>query len=96
MLKNITIVMIIGINLIHAENIQAIDKLEKDNQILSLQLESIALKKQIIEMQNFIENDKLKKEKEIRHESAIAKFRNELRASRNRARRTHLSYDAYR
>jgi len=96
MLKYITILMFIGINLIHAENIQPINKLEKDNQILSLQLEAIALKKQIIEMQNFIDHDKLKKEKQSRHEMAIAKFRNELRASRNRASRTHLTHDEYR
>ena len=61
MLKYITIFMFIGISLIHAENIQTLNKLETENQVLALQLEAIALKKQIIEMENFIESDKLKK-----------------------------------
>ncbi len=96
MLKYITIFMFIGISLIHAENIQTLNKLETENQVLALQLEAIALKKQIIEMENFIESDKLKKKTHLKHAKAIIQFRNELRVSRNRSRRTHLNYGRHR
>lgn len=98
MLKYITMFLLLGINILSAENIQAtqvtqsISRLEAKNQVLALQLEAIELKKRIIEMEKFIANNQLKKEKESKRASAIAKFRSELRASRNRSRRTYSSY----
>ncbi len=103
MFKYITIFMLIGINLLSAENIQAtqvtqsISRLEANNQVLALQLEAIELKKRIIEMENFIANNQLKKEKESKRAIAIAQFRSELRASRNRSRQRQVShYSSYR
>lgn len=101
MFKYITMFMLIGINLLSAENIQAtqvtqsINKLEANNQILALQLEAIELKKRIIEMENFIEKNQLKKERESKRASAIARFRSELRASRNRSRQRQVSNYAH-
>ena len=96
MLKKITILMVIGINLTYADNIQTVNTLESQNQVLALKLEATQLKKKIIEMEKIIEQDKLKKEKEAKHVSAIAKFRSELRASRNRSNRTSLDHTPYR
>ena len=96
MLKKITILMVIGINLTYADNIQTVNALESQNQVLALKLEATQLKKQIIDMEKIIEQDKLKKEKAVKHASAIAKFRSELRASRNRSNRISLDYASYR
>jgi hypothetical protein len=82
MLKYIIISLFIGISFIHADNIQTLDTLEAERQALILKLDTIALKKQIIEMENFIENDKLEKEAKIEREKALIRFKNDLRASR--------------
>ena len=83
MLKYIVVSMLLGISLIYAENNQTLNKLEAENQALLLKLESYALKKQIIEMKNFIENDKIEKEKKVEREKALIRLRNDLRADRN-------------
>ena len=87
MLKYIIISMFIGISFIHADNIQNLDKLKAEKQALVLKLEAYALKKQIIEMENFIANDKLVKEKRIEREKALVRLKNDLRANRNRVKR---------
>ena len=79
--------MFIGISFIHADNIQNLDKLKAEKQALVLKLEAYALKKQIIEMENFIANDKLVKEKRIEREKALVRLKNDLRANRNRVKR---------
>jgi hypothetical protein len=43
-------------------------------------------------MEKFIESEKLKKEKRIERERALMRFKQALRASRNRARHTRLVY----
>lgn len=83
MLKYIIIGIFVGISFIHADNIQNLDRLEVEKRALMLQLETYALKKQIIEMKNFIENDRLERKEKMEHEEALTRFKNELRASRH-------------
>jgi len=49
---------------------------------LILKLEVYDLKQKIIERQNFIENDKLAKEKNRNRENALVRLKNDLRANR--------------
>ena len=92
MLKYIIISVFIGISFIHADNIQSLDKLEVEKQALLLKLETYVLKKQIIEMENFIANDKLEKEKKVEREKALIRLKNDLRADRNKMKHMRLSY----
>ena len=92
MLKNIVISVFVGISFIHADNIQNLDKLEVEKQALLLKLETYVLKKQIIEMENFIANDKLEKEKKVEREKALIRLKNDLRADRNKIKHMRLSY----
>jgi len=71
MLKYLVISMVIGISFLNAENIQNIEKLKAEKEALVLKLEAYSLKKKIIEMQNFIENDRLEKEKKLARERAL-------------------------
>ena len=82
----------IGISFLNADSIQNLEKLKAEKQALVLKLEAYSLKKKIIEMQNFIENDKLQKEKKIERERALIRFKNELRANRNRVHHRRLVY----
>ena len=82
----------IGISFLSADSIQNLEKLKAEKQALVLKLEAYSLKKKIIEMQNFIENDKLQKEKKIERERALIRFKNALRANRNRVQHTRLVY----
>ena len=82
MLKYLTILTFIGISFIHAETIN-LDKLKAEKQALLLKLENYSLKKKIIEIQNFIEKDKLKKEKRKKREKALLRLKNDLRRNRN-------------
>jgi len=82
MLKYLTILMFIGISFMYAETIN-LDKAKAEKQALLLKLENYSLKKKIIEIQNFIENDKLKKEKRIEREKALIRLKNDLRRNRN-------------
>ena len=90
MLKYIVVSMFMGISFVHAENIENLAKLKAEKQALVLKLEAYALKKQIIEMENFIENEKLKKEKKIEREKALIRFKNDLKIDRKKAK--HISY----
>jgi len=92
MLRYLIITMVIGISFLNAEGIQNIEKLKAEKEALVLKLEAYTLKKKIIEMQNFIENDRLEKEKKMERERALIRFKNALRANRNRVHRTHLVY----
>lgn len=84
--------MLIGIGFSHADNVQTLDKLQAENQALLLKLEAYSLKKKIIEMQNFIANDKLQKERKIERDKALVQLRKDLRASRRNVRDVRLAY----
>ena len=92
MLRYVMIMVFIGMSFLHAENVQNLEQLKAEKEALVLKLEAYALKKKIIEMQNFIESEKLKKEKRIERERALIRFKNALRANRNRVRHTRLVY----
>jgi len=81
-----------GISFIHADNIQSFDKLKAEKEALVLKLEAYALKKQIIEIENFLANDKLEKEKKIEREKALIRLKNDLRSDRNKVKHIPLSY----
>jgi len=82
MLKYLIILMFIGISFMYAETIN-LDKLKAEKQALLLKLENYSIKKKIIEIQNFIENDKLKKEKRMKREKALIHLKNDLRRNQN-------------
>jgi hypothetical protein len=88
MLKYMLISGLLGISFIHADNIPNLEKLEVENQALILKLEAYSLKKKIIEIENFIANDKLEKEKGIEREKALIRLKNDLRADRNKVKHT--------
>lgn len=90
MLKYVITIMFVGISFIHADNIQKLDKLEAEKQVLLLKLETYSLQKKIIEMENFIAHNKLRKEKEAAREKALVQFKNDLRSHRNRARLAYI------
>jgi len=92
MVKYITTMVFVGISFIHADSIQNLEKLKAEKQALILKLETYSLKKKIIEMKNFIANDKLRKEKKVERERALTRLKNDLRANRNRVHRTRLVY----
>jgi len=72
----------LGISFIHAETIN-LDKLKAEKQALLLKLENYSMQKKIIEIQNFIEKDKLKKEKKREREKALLRLKNDLRRNQN-------------
>jgi len=82
MLKYFTILTFIGISFIDAETIN-LDKLKAEKQALLLKLENYSMKKKIIEIQNFIENDKIKKEKRRERKKALIRLKNDLRRNQN-------------
>jgi len=92
MFRYLIIMMLIGVSFLNADSIQNLEKLKAEKEALVLKLEAYSLKKKIIEMQNFIENEKLKKEKRAERQKALIRFKNALRANRNRVHRTHLVY----
>jgi len=83
MLKYLAVVLFIGIVFVHAETVNNIDNLKAEKQVLLLKLESYQLKKKIIEIQNFIENNRLQKEKRIKRELALIRLKNDLRRNQN-------------
>jgi len=82
MLKYLTMLIFLGISFIHAETIN-LDKLKAEKQALLLKLENYSMQKKIIEIQNFIEKDKLKKEKKREREKALLRLKNDLRRNQN-------------
>jgi len=82
MLKYLTTLIFLGISFTYAETIN-LDKLKAEKQALLLKLENYSMKKKIIEIQNFIENDKLKKEKKREREKALLRLKNDLRRNQN-------------
>lgn len=74
--------MFVGISFIYADNIQSLEQLRAEKEALILKLEVYDLKQKIIERQNFIENDKLAKEKNRNRENALVRLKNDLRANR--------------
>lgn len=92
MLKYLIISMSIFNGLLQAENVQTLDKLKAEKEALILKLEAYELKKKIIQMENFIAQDKLKKEKKNERRKALLQLKKDLRADRNRAKRVSLRY----
>lgn len=92
MLKYLIVSMLIGVNTIHATNVQNLDKLEAEKKALVLKLEAYTIQKKIIEMENFIEQDKVEKEKVREREKALLQLKSDLRADRNRAKRSRVEY----
>ena len=78
-----------GISFINAENVQDLEKLKVEKQALELKLEAYTLKKKIIELENFIEKDKIEKEERIEREKALKKLKSDLKRSHNRMRRPY-------
>ena len=94
MLKYITITLLLGITFLGAENLQEVSmvqtrqssldlqQLANQKEALALKLESIKLQKKIIEIQNFIEKDKLEKKERAERKAALIKLKNDLRRNR--------------
>ena len=86
MLKYIVVSMFIGIRFMHADTLANLDKLEAEKQALILKLEAFSLKKKIIEIEIFIEHEKLKKEKKVEREKALIRLKHDLRADRRKVK----------
>jgi len=86
MLKYIVVSMFIGISFMHADTLANLDKLEAEKQALILKLEAFSLKKKIIEIEIFIEHEKLKKEKKVEREKALIRLKHDLRADRRKVK----------
>jgi len=84
MLKHLILTVIIGLSFLSAGDVQNIKKLQVEKQELQLKLEAYALKKKIIELENFIEQDKVEKEEKAERERALIQFKNDLRANRHK------------
>jgi len=94
MLKYITITLLLGITFLSAENLQEVSmvqtrqssldlqQLANQKEALALKLESIKLQKKIIEIQNFIEKDKLEKQERAERKAALLKLKSDLRRKR--------------
>jgi len=94
MLKYITITLLLGITFLGAENLQEVSmvqtrqssldlqQLANQKEALALKLESIKLQKKIIEIQNFIEKDKLEKQERAERKAALLKLKSDLRRKR--------------
>ena len=90
MLKHLILTIVVGISFLSAGDVQNIKKLQVEKQELQLKLEAYTLKKKIIELENFIEQDKAKKEEKAERERALIKFKNDLRV--NRSERMSILY----
>ncbi len=87
MLKYIFIMIFISISFVNGEDVQSLEKLKVEKQALELKLEAYALKKKIMEIESFLEQKRIEKKERMEREKALAKFRNDLRRYRNKARR---------
>jgi len=88
-MRYIFLLLFMGISFINAENVQDLEKLKVEKQALELKLEAYTLKKKIIELENFIEKDKIEKEERIEREKALKKLKSDLKRSHNRMRRPY-------
>ena len=98
MFKYMAFVLVLGISFLGAENVQELStahsrqsshelqQLENQREALELKLESYKLKKRIIEIQNFIEKDKLEKKERAERKAALIKLKNDLRRNRYKRR----------
>jgi len=91
MLKYMAFTLVLGMTFLGAENVQelstkpssqSLQQLENQREALELKLESYKLKKRIIEIQNFIEKDKLEKEERAERKAALMKLKSDLRKKR--------------
>lgn len=78
MLKYMLIPLVIGTGFLNAGNVQNIEILEAEKRALELKLEAYSLKKKIIELENFFEKDKMKKEERIERERALIQLKHDL------------------
>jgi len=93
MLKYILITVFIGTSLLHGADAPNLTKLEAEKRALELKLESYTLKKKIIELENFLKQDRLEKEEKAERERALIRLRNDIRASiRNKPYLVELGY----
>ena len=98
MFKYMAFILVLGISFLGAENVQKfstvhgrqssheLQQLENQREALELKLESYKLKKRIIEIQNFIEKDKLEKKERAERKAALIKLKNDLRRNRYKRR----------
>jgi len=84
MWKRLILTTVIGLSFLSAADAENIEKLQVEKQALKLKLEAYALKKKIIELENFIEQDKVKKEEKAERARALIQFKNDLRANRHK------------
>jgi len=82
MLRYISVTLLIVMSFLSAGNLQEIEKLEAEKKVLELKLEAYALKKKIIQMEKFLEQEKSEKKAKIEREKALIKLKNDLRANR--------------
>ena len=74
MWKHLILTVVIGLSFLSAADVQNIEKLQAEKQALELKLEAYALKKKIIELENFIEQDKIEKEEKAERERALIRY----------------------
>lgn len=92
MLKYMVMTLVIGMSLLQAGNAQEIQKLEAEKKVLELKLEAYALKKKIIEMEKFLEQEQSERKAKVEREKALIKLKNDLRANRDNARKVLQRY----
>jgi hypothetical protein len=83
--KYITIIVFLGLSILGAEE-QKVEKqpnlvqLKAQKEALKLKLEAYALKKKIIEMENFFEKNRVEKKEREERERALIKLKRDLRS----------------
>lgn len=92
MLRYIGMTLLIGMSLLHANSAQEIQKLEAEKKVLELKLEAYALKKKIIEMEKFLEQEQSEKKAKAEREKALIQLKNDLRANRDNAKKVLQGY----
>jgi hypothetical protein len=92
MLKYMVMTLVIGMSLLQAGNAQEIQKLEAEKKVLELKLEAYALKKKIIEMEKFLEQEQSERKAKVEREKALIQLKNDLRANRNNTRKVLQGY----
>ncbi|CAA6807240.1 MAG: Unknown protein [uncultured Sulfurovum sp.] len=81
-----------GIGFLNAGDVQNIQKLQAEKKALELKLEAYALKKKIIEMEQFFEKTRVEKEERLERERALVQLKNDLRANRTKRKVYNKQY----
>ena len=86
MFKYLYLTIFLGLSLMIASEQPNLDRLKVEKQALQLKLEAYALKKKIIEMENFFKKNRVEKKEREERERALIKLKRDLRTkSRHRA-----------